>query len=117
MKTPHFKLSPAASWASLIICAIAFVYIAFAAANTVLISGASDRDAQVREVRASADTHYLQERAAMLIQAGAFTSDLSMTLCRLSLGALLVAMLCSGVTIVQARRVRKAINQEPKQTG
>jgi hypothetical protein len=116
MKTSPFKLSTAASWVSLIICAIVFVYIALAAANTVSISGAADRDAKVREVRASTDTQYLQERAAMLIQAGAFTSQLSMTLCRLSLGALLVAIICSGVTVVQARRVRREIN-EAKRTG
>lgn len=116
MTMPPFKVSTTASWVSLIVCALVFAYIGFTAANTVLINGPQDRDDEVREIRASTDTHYLQERAATLIQLGEFTSSLSMLLCRLALGALLVAMICSIVTLVQAHKLRRQID-ETKRAG
>lgn len=116
MTTQPFKISTAASWVSLVICALVFGYIALTAANTGLVSGAAERDQDIREVRASTDVHYLQERAATLIHLGSFTSSLSMLLCRLALGALLVAMICSGVTIVQARRLRRQLD-DTKRAG
>jgi 4-hydroxybenzoate polyprenyltransferase len=116
MTTSSFRVSTTASWVSLVVCALAFAYIALTAANTELISGKEDRDRRIQEVRASTDTHYLQERAAILIKVGALTSSLSMLLCRLALGALLVAMICSGITIVQAWRLTRQFD-DSKRTG
>jgi len=116
MTTNSFKITTTAAWISLLVCSLVFAYIAFTAVDTVLISGTKDRDDSVREVRSSTDIHYLQERAAGLIQLSAFTSSLSMLLCRFALGALLVAMICSGVVLVQIRRMRRRIN-ETKNAG
>ena len=95
---------------SLVVCALVSLYIALTAANTVLIPGTQYRDDRLREIRASTHTHYLQERAATLIQLVSFTGSLSMLLCRLALGALLVAIVCSGITIIQVRRLRRQLD-------
>jgi hypothetical protein len=111
MTTRHLSITLAASWASLVVCCLVFIYIALTAANTVLVSDKQERDHHVQEVRASTDTHYLQERAVSFIELGWFTSTLSMLLCRLALGALLVSMICSGITLVQVRRLRRQFNE------
>jgi hypothetical protein len=111
MTTHSFKITTTAAWVSLVVCSLVFVYIAFTTADTVLINGAKDGDDSVHEVRSSTDIHYLQERAAGLIQLSAFTSSLSMLLCRLALGALLIAMICSGVDLVQIRKMRRRIDE------
>jgi len=106
-----FKIAAIASWGSLIVCFLVFVYIAISAPNTVLVNNAGDRDEKIREIRSSTDIGYLQERATMLILNGEFTSSLSMFLCRIALGTLLIAMICSGLILIQARKLRGQIHQ------
>lgn len=116
MRTRPFKIIVTASWVSLVVCFLVLGYIAFTAANTVLVSGTAERDKYIQEVRSSTDIHYLQERAATFIGLGEFTSSLSMLLCRLALGALVLAVLCSVITLVQVRKARR-LTDEPKTAG
>jgi hypothetical protein len=98
----------------MVVSLLVFMCILFLAAETVFIGSAKDRDEDIRDVRSSTDTHYLQERAVTLIQCGETTGSMSMFLCRLALGALFVSVTCSGITLVQTRRLRKQIDDTQK---
>ena len=114
--TGALKIIAAASWLTLIVCFLAFCYIGVNAANTVLVTGPKDRDDMIRDIQASKDARYLQMRGTTLVQGSEFTSWLSMFLCRVAVVAFLISMICSGVTLFQARRLRRLMDQARPET-
>jgi hypothetical protein len=110
MTTP-LKTLQIVSWLTFLLCTPVVLFIAISAANTVMMAGPEARDESVRTIESSTDLRYVQQRAVALIKGAAFTSRLSMFLCRLAVVTMLLVMVGAGISLIQIRRLRKQLNE------
>jgi hypothetical protein len=94
-------------WISLTVGAAAFVFVLLNGAETVSIN---DKSADIREIQAMTNVNELQIRAIRHISLGASASGMSIFIAYISLGALLVTIVCASITLLQLRQMRKTLN-------
>ena len=74
------------------------------------------RDEEIRSIKTETDVSRLQQMATMYVSAGYGTGATATVLCRVALGAELLIIAGSIVSLVQVRRIRRQLH-ETKSAG
>ncbi len=112
----HLKNISAALWVSYFLCAAVFLYLLVCAGNVVFVHSVQDRDKSIRDIQSSTDLRYVQERAVSLVKLGWYTGQMSMRLLLVAIGTLLVVLVCTIVSLLQIRRLRRKLNEPTRDT-
>jgi len=107
MTSRSLQILHLSSWAALAVCAVALLYLAMAIPNVIPPGAKSDRDRKVAEIRAATDLHEVQQIAIWRTKEEEYLTESTRMLMIVSIGALLVSMICSSVSLGQIRRLKR----------
>ena len=94
------------TWTALSVCAAALLFLATTIPNVMQPGEKSARDKNVEEIRASTDLHEVQQIAIWRTKEEGYLAQSTRMLMIISVGALLISMICSSVSLAQIRRLK-----------
>lgn len=113
--TPRaLKILSATSWAVLSLCVVVCLYLAIAIPNVISESIINDKDMKVQAIRTSTDLHEVQQIATRRTQEEAYISDSARLLLITAIITLLLCILCSSISLLQIRRLKKQLGKQQK---
>jgi hypothetical protein len=112
MKLRSLDILSVSSWVLLTVCAAALLFLAFTIPNVISISRVKDRDKNIEAIRASTDLQEVQQIAAWRTREEAYITEAARLLLIISVVALLCCMICTGVNLLQIRRIRRELKNE-----
>jgi uncharacterized protein YpmB len=95
------------SWISLAVGAMALVYLALAVPNAFPSGAKNDREQTLADIRASTDLSKVQQIAIWRTKEEGYLAESARLLLILSVSALLVSVVCTGITLAQARQMKR----------
>jgi hypothetical protein len=108
--TPRsLKILTGSSWVVLSVCTLVLLFLAVTIRNVISESIIKDCDKNVQEIRSSTDLHEVQQIATWRTQGEAYTSESARMLLIIAVVTLLLCMICSGVSLLQIRRLKKQL--------
>jgi ABC-type Fe3+ transport system permease subunit len=108
--TPRsLKILTGSSWVVLSVCTLVLLFLAVTIPNVISESIIKDCDKNVQEIRSSTDLHEVQQIATWRTQGEAYTSESARMLLIIAVVTLLLCMICSGVSLLQIRRLKKQL--------
>jgi hypothetical protein len=106
MRPRSLQILTASSWIALSVCAAALFYLAIAIPNVFSVSTVGDRDKSVQEIRASTNLQQVQQIAVWRTQEEVYLTQSTRILLIISVSALMVCILCAGVSLFQMGRLK-----------
>ena len=112
MTSPSLKILTVCSWFALFLCAVVFFYLAIAIPNVISETIIKDEDKNVQQIRASTDLREVQQIATLRTQEDAYVTGSARTLLMISVVTMLLCMVCSGISLIQIRRLRRQLHEK-----
>ena len=94
------------TWTALSVGAAALLFLAMTLPNVMQPGEKNARDKNLEEIRASTDLHEVQEIAIWRTKEAGYLMQSTRMLMIIAVGALLISMVCSTVSLAQIRRLK-----------
>jgi hypothetical protein len=108
MKRRSLNTLATVCWTVLLLSVVVLFLFALLTPEVALFSSTSQRDQEIRSIKAETDISRLQQMATMYVSAGYGTGATATLLCRVALVTELLVVAGSVASLVQIRRLRQA---------
>jgi hypothetical protein len=104
MTSRSLRILTVSSWTALLASAGVLFFLAIASPHVISAGTEADRERYVRDIQASRDLHEVQQIAVWRTQEAGYISQSARVLLIISVCALMLCMICSGISLFQIAR-------------